>query len=468
MVHGSADDHHRAALSLVGVVSKLSCNSYDLLTGYASDRLLPGWCIGGVGVVVFGATAQPPVDAILGNLQVEHGGDHDVLGIHALAQAHFDRRDLGAVDLPRCVVGGEVWRGRSSKIRKTDFDNLMSLLAVFHHGKLELDVVACARVFGLEVPLALIGAALWTPAEPNRSIGQHYLTGRIERHGLPLGIVLLTNLVLEIAGAHITIGHHRDRTVGKLLFLEHDEQRQIGIATGIVVKIGTAGLAFAREVKLFEHHMTHGHGHRSVGALLGMHPDVGKLGHLGVVRCHRNRLGALVTDLGKEVSIRRACLGHVGAPGDDVVAVVPVSGLRHIGLFAPDLRAGRRQVAVPVVKAHAHTTNQRQVAATGRVADHRHGGDGRKADHAVRTVFFDRVDIGAGDQLVDLVPAAAHEPPHAPDLLIVLAGLWVLGNQRPGIHGGLRHFQRSAPALQQATTDHWVFDAVGAVQIPGI
>ena len=213
--------------------------------------------------------------------------------------------------------------------------------------------------------------------------------------------------------------------------------------------------------------MAHRHGDRGVGALLGVHPQVGELGDFGIVGRDRHGLGALVAHLGEEVRVRRARLRHVGAPGDDVAGVVPVGRFGHVGLLAPDLRAGRRQVAVPVVEAHADAADQAQVAAAGRVADHRHGGDRREADDAVGTVLPDRVDVGGGDDLVDLVPARAGEAAQAAHALPALA-LGVVGDDSgPGQHRG-HGAARLAPGLEQAAAHHRVLHAIGAVEIPAV
>ena len=81
--------------------------------------------------------------------------------------------------------------------------------------------------------------------------------------------------------------------------------------------------------------MAHGHGQGGIGALFGGQPLVGEFGDFGVIRGDRDRLGALVAHFGKEVGVRGTRLGHVGAPGDNVAGVVPVSGLRYVGLLAP-------------------------------------------------------------------------------------------------------------------------------------
>src|SRR5690606_10870135 len=203
------------------------------------------------------------------------------------------------------------------------------------------------------------------------------------------------------------------------------------------------------------------------GALLRVEPEVGELGDFGVVRGDRHGLGALVADFGEEVRVRGARLRDVGAPGDDVVGVVPVGRFRHVGLLAPDLRRGRRQVAVPVVEAQAHAADQRQVAAAGGIADHGHRRDRREADHAIRAVLPDGVDVGGGDDLVDLVPAGPDEAAHAALALVGLGAGLVLDDAGPGVHRRQRT-TRLAPELEQRLAHLGVLQAVGAVDVPAV
>ena len=229
----------------------------------------------------------------------------------------------------------------------------------------------CAS-FASQVPLALVGAAVRPPAEADRAVGQHHLARLVERDRLPFRIVGLAERAVEVGGAHVAVGHHDGFAAGQLVLLQHHQHRHVGVAAHVVVEVGAALLAAVREVELLQDHVAHRHRHRGVGALLRVHPDVGELGDLGVVGRHRDGLRALVAHLGEEVRVRRARLRHVGAPGDDEARVVPVGRLGHVGLLAPDLRAGRRQVAVPVVEAHAHAADQAEVARARGVAHHRH------------------------------------------------------------------------------------------------
>ena len=179
--------------------------------------------------------------------------------------------------------------------------------------------------------------------------------------------------------------------------------------------------------------MAHGHRQCSIGALLGGQPLVGEFGNLGIIRGDRNCLGALVTYFGKEVGVRGTRLRHVRAPSDNVAGIVPVSGLRYIGLFAPGHWRGRRQVTIPVVEAHADAANQRQVAATRGVANHRHGGNRRKANDPVGAVLLGGVNVRGSDQLVKLVPVTAYEAAHAASTLVLFGLGGVFNNRRPGV-----------------------------------
>ena len=301
-------------------------------------------------------------------------------------------------------------------------------LVAFQHRQLELHLVTVAGLLRFEVPLPLVGAAVGAPAEADRAVGQHDLACLVEGDGLPLRIVGLAELAVEVRRADVAVRDHDLLAGGQRVLLQHHQHRHVGVAADVVVEVRAALPALAREVELLQDHVAHRHRHGGVGALLRMHPDVGQLGDFGIVRRHRDRLGPLVADLGEEVRVGRARLRHVAAPGDDVARVVPVGRLGHVGLLAPDLRARRRQVAVPVVEAHAHAADQAQVTAAGGVAHHRHRRDRREADDAVRPVLLDRVDVGRGDDLVDLVPARPHEAAQAPHLLVVAALL--IGSRR--------------------------------------
>jgi hypothetical protein len=451
-------------MRLVRVLGELAGHGDDLVTRRAGDALGPGGRVGGIVVVRLCTRAQPTVDAVLRHLQVEHRGHQRFAVVALLAQAQTHRRHLDEVDFAVLGVGLEVRRAHAAEVRQADVHHLMRLLAILDDGELQLHLGAVARFLVLEIPLALVDAAFGCPAEADAAVGQHRAAVRVEGHRLPLGVVLLAELAVEVGGAQVAVGHQGLAAVGQRVLLEHHQQRQVGVAARVVVEVRAALL----EVELVERDVAHRHGQRRIGALLGVQPDVGQLGDLAVVGRDGHRLRALVAHLGEEVRVGRAGLRHVAAPGHDVGAVVPIGALGHVGLLAPHLRAGRRQVAVPVVEAHAHATDQAEVAAAGGVADHAHRRDRAETDDAVGAVLLDRVDVGRRDDLVDFVPAAAHEAAHAAHLLVVAARGVVLDDRGPGVHRRLRRLHRRAPALQQAAAHHRVLHAVGAVQVPAV
>ena len=181
----------------------------------------------------------------------------------------------------------------------------------------------------------------------------------------------------------------------------------VGVLARVVAEISRLPV----DVELAQDDVAHGHAERGIGALLRRHPQIGELRGFRIIRRDDDALGALVANLGIEMSVRRARLRHVRAPQDEEARIVPIGALRHVGLLAPGLRRSRRQVAVPIVERHAHAAEQRQVTRTGRVAHHRHGRDRREAEHAIRPVGFHRVGVGGRDDLVDLVPVARTKPP---------------------------------------------------------
>ena len=213
--------------------------------------------------------------------------------------------------------------------------------------------------------------------------------------------------------------------------------------------------------------MAHGHGEGRVGALLHRDPQIGELGGFRVVGADDDALGALVAHLGVEMGVGRARLRHVRAPDDQEARIVPVGQLRHVGLLAPSLRRGRRQVAVPVVERHAHAAEQREIARAGGIADHRHGRDRREADDAVGPVGLGGVGVGGGDDLGDLVPGRAHEAAEAALLGIGRSLRRVLDDRGPRGHGR-PHCAGLTPQLEQARAHQRVFHAVARVEIPAV
>ncbi|SVK52868.1 Uncharacterised protein [Acinetobacter baumannii] len=338
----------------------------------------------------------------------------------------------------------------TAEVREAHLGNV-----VMHAQQTELQLNFLLRLaFALfQVPLALLA-----PAETDGALRRHQLAAAaVDSNGFPLGIVFLAQSVHQIGGAQQAAGG----VVAAFTRLQQHQHRHVGIAAHVVAEVAD----FAIEMELFQHHMAHRQRHRAVGALLRIQPVVA---NFGVVRRHRHGFGALVTHFGKEVGVRGARLRHVGAPGDDVGGVVPVGGLRHVGLLAPGHRRSRRQIAIPVVEAQAGAADQRQVTGTGGVGHHRHRRDRREADDTVRAEGFGGIDVGSGDQFIDLLPAGADEAAAAARHLVAFGFFRIADDRSPGLDRIAVLRFRLAPQFEQPLAHQRVFQPVGAVQIPGV
>ena len=449
VVHRRADDDHAATAGLVGGAGELAGDLDHLGARHAGDLFLPSRGTGHIVVVAPGhvAAAEAAVEAVLRHQQVVDAGDQRLA---AVGEGDLAHRQVALEHVLLRVVG-PVLVLDAAEIGKADFGD--AIVAV---GQTQPQ----AGLAALAVALLDVPAPLLAPAEADRA-GRHdqFAAELVEGQRLPLGVVVLAQGAVEVAGAQEAAGDMA--AIGVLVQLH--QQRHVGILPAVVLEI-LRGLV---EMELAQDHVAEGERQRRVGALLRVQPVVGELGDLGIVRGDGDGLGAVVACLGEEVGVRGAGLRDVGAPGDDVAAVVPVGRFGHVGLLAPGLGRGRRQVAVPVVEAQANAPQQRQVARAGGVADHRHGRDRREADHAVRAVLPGGVQVGGGDQLVGLVPAHAHEATHAALGFVAHRLGLVLDDAGPGVHRRLA-LARLAPQLEQGTAHQRVLHPVRAVQVPRV
>src|SRR5262249_44763643 len=154
-------------------------------------------------------------------------------------------------------------------------------------------------------------------------------------------------------------------------------------------------------------------------------------------------------------------------PGDDVTRIVPIGRFRHVGLLSISLRAGRRQIAVPVVKGEQRAADQTEIARARRVGDHGHGRNGRKADDAIRSPSFDCVDVSGGDDFAALVPSRPHETAAPAHGLVGLCRFGIVNDRGPCLDWR-QGLTRLAPGPHQPTAHHRIFDAARAVEIPAI
>ena len=440
VVQRRAEDDHRLAVGLVGVVGEFARHRDDVGARHAAMLLGPGRGIGHV-VVVAGRdvrSAEAAVDAVVGEREVVDGGDAHVLA-------------ADADDLDRQLAGQQFVVVIATEVGEGHLDNFV---VAAEQGQLRLHFLAGIAVAHLEVP----GTGL-PPAEPDRAVGRHQIAGvLVEDHGLPFGIVVLSQIAGEVGGAQVAVGDQL-----AFMLLEHHQHGMVVVLAAVAVEI----LAFVLVVELAQDDVTHRQRQRGVGALPGRQPDVAELDHLAEVGRDRHGLGALVANLGVEVGVRGTGLRHVGAPHHQVGRVVPVGRFRHVGLLAPHLRACGWKVAVPVVEGAAYAAYQRHVARTRRVAHHRHGRNRREAVDAVGAEFLDREYVGGGDDLGHLVPFGAHETALAAHRLVALGLLGVLANRAPGLHR-IHRLARLAPHFHQAAADQRIFDALRRIHVPGV
>ena len=449
VVQTGAKDDHGTTVGLFGIECKLAGNRDDLVARHARDLLGPGRRIGLV--VVIGRRAacvlEPTVEAVIGDEQIEHGRDERV----AFGKLHLPGRN-GTQQHAVVVRSLEVVVLAIAEIGKADRGDLV-MVPIHDEGHVEFDILALA-VLVLEIPLALLA-----PAKADGAIRDDDLLGlAVDGDRLPVGVVGLAESALEVGRAQQLLGD-----VMSVLLHQADQHRHVGVAAAVVLEI----LCLPVEVELAQHDVPQRHGQRSISALLGMQPHVGELRGLRIVRRHDDRLGALVADLGIEMSVRRPRLRNVGSPEHQEAGIVPVGRFRNIRLLAPGHRGSRRQIAVPVIERHADAAEQRQIARSRGVGDHRHGRDRREPDDPVRSPFAGGVGIGRGDDLVDLVPCRADESAMATNLDVVTTLRRIFLDRGPGTDGRLHH-PFLAPLPDQPSAHQGILHPVGRIHVPAV
>ena len=270
-------------------------------------------------------------------------------------------------------------------------------------------------VVELEIPAALL---LGGPTVADGAVRHPRLAGE----GVPHQELPLT--VLAVAVARQTT---RAEVLARLPVAYLDEERQIGVLLGVLLEVVDLPVA----VELGEQDVVHRQPEGGILAGVAGNPPVGVLGDLGEVGAEDRELRSCVADLGDEVGVGRTGHVEVGAHDRDETGVVPVGRFVHVGLLAPDLRRGGREIAVPVVEAEDDAADQRHESTAGRVTDLGHRRDRREPGHAVGAVFGDGVDHRCGAHLECLVPADPPEAALAPRLLVTLAPLRCVLDARP-------------------------------------
>src|SRR5450756_2544702 len=397
--HGPTFGHFRVACELAGD----TCGDRR---GDAREPLLPGGRVGLAGVVVACrpvAGQARPGDAVLGQEQVEHGGDQPA--------ADAQRRDAA----PQHVGL------RPVEARQEHLDRLAA-------GRQERE--RRVDVAEIQVPVAF---SRRRPAVAHRPVGHGRLPCRgVEDDRLPLRRL---HLPPEVVGRQETV-----RCVAAFVLAQRDQERHVRVRLGVACE----ERHLAVDVELLEDDVAHGEREGSVHARRHRQPVVGELHVLGVIGGHDHDLLAGVARLHHEVRVRRARDGHVAAPDHEVGRVPPVRGLGHVGLVAEHLGRGRRQVGVPVVEGVLHASCERHVPRPRGVRDGRHGRDRTDARDTVGSPALDRVDVRRRAELERFLPGGAHEPAVPARVLVGASYLMIWGSNVPVTRTPDAHFMVEA------------------------
>ena len=198
------------------------------------------------------------------------------------------------------------------------------------------------------------------------------------------------------------------------------------------------------------------HPERAILPRIDGNPPIRVLGNLIEIGRKDHQLRPVVTRFRGEMHIGRARHAHVRSDRGDELGVEPIGAFGYIGLLAPHFGAGGRQVAVPIIKTHAHSAQHLHEAAASCITQHGHGWNRRKTDDAVRSIFLDRVHGGCGDDLQRLVPRRAAEAALAARLMKSLTPRFILNDGCPRFD---RVFMRplwlcaTSPSTRRACTD---------------
>ena len=401
VVDAGAEQDHAAPTGVDRVLRPLPGEAFDLSGGHPGVFLLPGRRRRHGRVVVAGRPHPRQTltgHSVLRQHQVEDGGDQPV--------ADAPHRHATPLLQHPAVLRVEA--------RQQHFGHVVAGVVHAEHG---------VEVAQFEVPLpdALVAVPI-----ADRSIGRRqFACGRVEHHRLPHGVLGVgARRAGQIPGDEV-LARTEDAVVTRL---EADEVRQVGV----LLVVGGEERLLGVDEELLQDDVGHAHRERAVGAGRRVDPLVRELHVLGVVGCDGQHLLSAITRLGHPVRVRGAGERNVRAPHDQVAGVPPVARLGHVGLVPEHLRRGIGQVGVPVVEREHRCPDEFQEPGTGRVRHRRHRRDRREPGDAVRTELLDRVHVGRGDDLDDVVPARTDESALAPGLLVPLRLGGVLDDRGPG------------------------------------
>ena len=318
VVHRRTDDDHRLAGGLFGVIGKFTGDMDDLVGRNAGDLFRPGRCAGHLVSEIRGdpVTTQTTVKPVVGAKQIEHRGHGDLLALWPLD--HLDR-NVARQHIGVIGVRFKLAIGLAAKVGEIDADDII-VIVVQNKAEFQFGFGRAGLFF--KVPFAV-----FTPAIADRPVGRYQRVRQlIKGHGFPFRVVLFAQFARQIIRAQEPARHY-----APLLFLKLDQHRKVGILAHVVLEIG----CLAIKVEFTQDDVAKGHRQRGIRALFGIQPDIAELGGLGIIGTNDGGFGALVARFGIEMRIRRAGLGHIGPPKQQVTGVIPIGRFRHVGLFAP-------------------------------------------------------------------------------------------------------------------------------------
>ena len=330
------------------------------------------------------------------------------------------------------------------------------MLFFTQHGDEGVKFFSGDRVLQFQVPVA---GGFLLPAETDGARGQVRFALGVHHNQFPFRVLLI--------GIFGQIGGPQEPPLVELLavgvgFQDHHEG-QVGITLDVVGEVGHLPVGVA----LLQDDVDAGLEVGPVAAGYDRYPQVGILGHVGIVGGHHYHFRATVFCLRQEVTVGSTGLVEVRTDDKPVGALIPVGALTILRLVAEHGGFHVGQVVIPLVVTTVYPAQQVVVTVSRDKTQQAHGGNGRKGGDVVGAVFLDGVDLGPGDQFRGFVPGDPLPAALAPGGLVCLGPLIVLRNGRPCFHGVFARLPLLLVGVPQDLADIGVFWSQGTVGIPG-